>query len=153
MRPRLALVVTGGTYPIDPTQGFPGGRFVSVSVRLATGRSRPLQSSSVAQGESSSSEEAPPLIGFAAVRDSLGSVTLRANAPHAQLVEVSGDFTNWEPVPLASVGGGWWAVSLPINPGKYQMNLRLDGGKWLVPPGLLSMLDEFGGAVGLLVVD
>jgi len=33
------------------------------------------------------------------------------------------------------------------------MNVRLDGGKWLVPPGLLSMLDEFGGTVGLLVVD
>lgn len=155
MRPRLALVVTGGTYPIDPTQGFPGGRFVSVSVRLATGRSRQFESSSVAQppSESSIGEEAPPLSGFAAVRDSLGSVTLRVNAPRAQLVEVSGDFTNWVPVPLGSAGGGWWVVTLPINPGKYQMNLRLDGGKWLVPPGLLSMLDEFGGTVGLLVVD
>jgi hypothetical protein len=33
------------------------------------------------------------------------------------------------------------------------MNLRLNGGQWLVPPGLLSMLDEFGGRVGLLVVE
>jgi hypothetical protein len=155
MRPRLALVATGGTYPIDPTQGFPGGRFVSVSVRLATGRSRQFQSSSVAQSQAvpSSGEEAPSVSAFAAARDSLGSVTLRVNAPRAQLVEVSGDFTNWVPVRMEPASGGWWAVTLPINPGKYQMNLRLDGGKWLVPPGLLAMHDEFGGTVGLLVVD
>lgn len=154
MRPRLALVASGGTYPIDPTQGFPGGRFVSVSVRLATGRSRQSQSSSVSQKQTESLPgEVPPVGGFSAVRDSLGAVTLRVNAPRAQLVEVSGDFTEWVPVRLEPASDGWWTVRLPINPGKYQMNLRLDGGKWLVPPGLLSMLDEFGGAVGLLVVD
>jgi hypothetical protein len=42
---------------------------------------------------------------------------------------------------------------LPLKPGKYQMNLRIDGGNWLVPPGLLSMSDEFGGTVGLLVIE
>jgi hypothetical protein len=155
MTPRLALVASGGTYPIDPTQGFPGGRFVSASIRLATGRSRQSQSSSMAQSPTKSviGEEAPPVSGFAALRDSAGSVTLRVNAPRAQLVEVSGDFTNWVPIRLEPASGGWWAVTLPIDPGKYQMNLRLDGGKWLVPPGLLSMVDEFGGTVGLLVVD
>jgi hypothetical protein len=155
MRPRLALVGSGGTYPIDPTQGFPGGRFVSVSLRIATGPSPQSRSSIVAQPQPQPAlgDEAPPVSGFTAVRDSLGSVTLRVNAPRAQLVEVSGDFTSWEPVRLEPASNGWWAVTLPISPGKYQMNLRLDGGSWLVPPGLLSMLDEFGGTVGLLVVD
>jgi hypothetical protein len=152
MTPRLALAASAGTYPIDPTQGFPGGRFVSLSVRLATGRSR--QSSSVTPSQAVlPGEEAPPVSDFAAVRDSLGAVWLRVNAPRAQLVEVTGDFTNWEPVPMLPTSGGWWAVTLPITPGKYQMNLRLDGGKWLVPPGLLSMADEFGGTVGLLIVE
>jgi hypothetical protein len=45
-----------------------------------------------------------------------------------------------------------WSVTLPINTGKYEMNIRINGGPWTVPPGLLSMLDEFGGSVGLLVV-
>jgi len=31
--------------------------------------------------------------------------------------------------------------------------LRIDGRDWAVPPGLLSMVDEFGGTVGLLVVE
>jgi len=42
---------------------------------------------------------------------------------------------------------------LPIAPGKYEMNLRFDGGTWMVPPGLLGMKDEFGGSVGLLIVE
>jgi hypothetical protein len=40
-----------------------------------------------------------------------------------------------------------------MKPGKYQMNLRLDGGPWIAPPSLLTMADEFGGRVGLLVID
>jgi 1,4-alpha-glucan branching enzyme len=90
---------------------------------------------------------------FIADRKRAGSVTLRVDAPGAQLVEVSGDFTDWTPVRLSRASDGLWALTLPITRGKYQMNVRLDGGKWLVPPGLLPMLDEFGGSVGLLVID
>jgi len=155
MTPRVALAVGGGTYPIDPTQGFPGGRFVSVGFRVATGGSREAQSLNAQKPrvETRPEEELPVLTGFAAEPTRPGMVTLKVNAPRAQLVEVSGDFTNWVPLRLEPSSGGWWAATLPINPGKYQMNLRVDGGKWLVPPGLLSMLDEFGGMVGLLVIE
>ena len=154
MRPRIALVAAGGTYPIDPTQGFPGGRFVSLSIRLAT-RARDAESVNTQQSPLGTQLDEGPLAvtGFVADRIDADSVTLRVNAPRAQLVEVSGDFTSWTPVRLETAGEGWWAVTLPMGPGKYQMNVRLDGGKWLVPPGLLSMLDEFGGTVGLLVVE
>jgi len=47
----------------------------------------------------------------------------------------------------------WWSVTLPLKRGNYQMNVRVNGGQWLVPPGLLSMVDEFGGTVGLLVIE
>lgn len=118
MTPRLALVASGGTYPIDPTQGFPGGRFVSVGVRLTTGRSPQSQSSTVTHPQATSplGDNAPAVTAFAATRDSLGSVTLRANAHGAQLVEVSGDFTNWEPVRMQPAAEGWWAVTLTISP-------------------------------------
>jgi hypothetical protein len=154
MTPRLALVASGGTYPIDPTQGFPGGRFVSVSIRVATRRARQPASSSTQQAQVESSEEGLPVVtAFAAERSHPGWVTLRVNAPLAKRVEVSGDFTNWTPVPLERTSDGSWSATFPIDRGKYQMNLRLDGGKWLVPPGLLSMLDEFGGSVGLLIIE
>jgi len=75
------------------------------------------------------------------------------NVPGARLVEINGDFTNWIPVPLVPTEGDKWSVSVPIKRGKYQMNMRVDGGQWIVPPGLLSMADEFGGTVGLLVIE
>jgi hypothetical protein len=155
LRPRLALVAAGGTYPIDPTQGFPGGRFVSLSIRLATRRASESRPVNVQQRQI----EAPPADGlpvvtqFTVEQTAVRLVTLKVKAPGAQLVEVSGDFTSWTPVRLNPSGDGWWAVTLPMDPGTYQMNLRVNGGEWLVPPGLLSMLDEFGGKVGLLIVE
>jgi Carbohydrate-binding module 48 (Isoamylase N-terminal domain) len=149
MTPRFALVASGGTYPIDPTQGFPGGRFVSVSIRMALRRGREAVPLNTTQPELGTIT----VISFTAETIRAGVVTFKVNAPGARSVEVAGDFTNWSPIALESVSGGVWSVTLPIKQGKYQMNLRLDGGKWLVPPGLLPMLDEFGGSVGLLVVD
>jgi len=155
LTPRVGLVLSGGTYPIDPTQGFPGGRFVSASVRLATRRARetsPIQTEQ-SQAEPGVTNTVPVVTNFVAERSHAGWVTLRVNAPSAQLVEISGDFTNWTPVKLERASDGLWSATFPIDRGKYQMNLRLDGGKWVVPPGLLSMLDEFGGSVGLLVIE
>jgi hypothetical protein len=156
MTPRLGVAVSGGTYPIDPTQGFPGGRFVSLSLRIATGRQGARQSNTQpSPGSSRPNNLVPVLLDFSAERDRQGLVTLKVNSPRAQRVEISGDFTNWVPVLLDPVSAttGIWSVALPIRPGKYEMNVRVDGGEWLVPPGLLSMVDEFGGSVGLLVIE
>jgi len=155
MTPRLALVANAGSYPIDPTQGFPGGRFVSLGLRLAMGRNHAAQPVPVTQPlpEAERPGTEAVISAFAAERTSPGVVTIRVNSPRALAVEVSGDFTNWEPLQLERSTGGWWSRALPIPPGKYQMNVRLDGGKWLVPSGLLSIVDEFGGTVGLLVVE
>ena len=154
--PRIGVAVGGGSYPVDPTQGFPGGRFVSLSLRF--GQRRPTEQSKDQISQQSqprilAPEIVPAASGFATNRGAGGVVTLRVNVPGARLVEISGDFTNWTPVQLAPAPGGWWSTRLPIKTGKYQMNMRVDGGQWIVPPGLLSMADEFGGTVGLLVIE
>ena len=149
---RFALVAAGGTYPIDPTQGFPGGRFISFSIRMSTRRAREAQSTSV-QPPETRPDSGLVATDFETRPAGVGSITLKVEAPQARVVEITGDFTGWTPVPLQLDSTGWWTVTLPVGPGKYQMNLRLNGGEWLVPPGLLSMLDEFGGRVGLLVVE
>lgn len=155
--PRLAVVAGGGTYPIDPTQGFPGGRFASVSLRWSGVRrstSAPgTQGTSVPPPADLSPAVAPTVTGFTAQRTVADSVRLRVNAPGAALVEVSGDFTNWTPLRLEHAEGDWWSATLPLKRGNYQMNVRVNGGQWIVPPGLLSMVDEFGGTVGLLVIE
>jgi hypothetical protein len=155
--PRIALVASGGTYPIDPTQGFPGGRFVSLAVRVKTGVLRGTHPSESGRGvEVQDSDHVPAAIAeFKVDRGPSGTVRFTANTAGAKLVEISGDFTKWEPVRLVenALRPGEWSLVLPIERGKYQMNVRVNGGQWVVPPGLLPMADEFGGAVGLLVIE
>jgi hypothetical protein len=151
---RLVLLLSGGTYPIDPTQGFPGGRFVSLALRVMTSRRSPVPQTPQPT-DSPVASPVPVVAGFDAHRDRAGSLTLTVTAPGANLVEVNGDFTNWVPLSLtrSSSDATHWSARLPIEPGTYQMNIRINGGKWIVPPGMLSLLDEFGGAVGLLVIE
>jgi hypothetical protein len=33
------------------------------------------------------------------------------------------------------------------------LNVRVDGGSWIVPPGLTTMSDDFAGEVGVLVIE
>ncbi|HUQ97937.1 MAG TPA: glycogen-binding domain-containing protein [Gemmatimonadaceae bacterium] len=157
-RDRFAFVASGGSYPIDPTQGFPGGKFVSLGVRLSRAH-KPVAAPAAVEARGSAGETSQPmepavvLAGFDAIRLGVDSVTVRVNASGAKLVEINGDFTGWSPVKLsASTEAGWWAATLPLAAGKYQMNVRINGGEWTVPPGMLSMSDEFGGTVGLLVI-
>lgn len=155
LTPRMGVAVGGGSYPVDPTQGFPGGRFVSLSLRF--GQRRPTQPPNNQSSQQSPSVMAPEIVpaasGLLVSRGGGDLVTLQVNVPGAQLVEINGDFTNWIPVPLVPAAGDRWSVSVRIKRGKYQMNMRVDGGQWIVPPGLLSMADEFGGTVGLLVIE
>ena len=150
---RIAISLSGGTYPIDPTQGFPGGRFVSLAVRLATGRA-PTPSAPAVE-PTTLGPTSPSVVSFETGRDEQGRVTFSVSAPGAQTVEVNGDFTQWVPIRLTQDvrDTSKWTAALPIGPGKYQMNIRVDSGPWVAPPGLLSLRDEFGGAVGLLVVE
>lgn len=154
LAPRFGLVLSGGTYPIDLTQGFPGGRFITLSVRL---RSEPATtavggSSDRRVGTGASGENREPAITFHATSVGAGQVRLEIAAPGATSVEVSGDFTAWKPVQLTRAGSSWVAA-LPIARGTHQMNIRLNGGPWVVPPGLTPISDEFGGSAGLLVIE
>ena len=89
------------------------------------------------------------------VIDSLGAgrYRLTVDAPRARRVELTGDFTNWKPVPLARGADGRWALTLALSTGTHRLNARIDGGSWIVPPGLTTMSDDFAGEVGVLVIE
>ncbi|MGE5731606.1 MAG: glycogen-binding domain-containing protein [Gemmatimonas sp.] len=151
---RVAVVGSVGSYPVDLTQGYPGGRFVSLALRIASRNSRSMEN--VASTSASSVADPTPATSVAAF--DVGTVRgsqrlLRVNAPSARSVELNGDFTQWESVRLTRGSDGWWSVTLPIAPGTHQMNIRVDGGRWIAPPGLLTSTDEFGGIVGLLTIE
>jgi len=74
-------------------------------------------------------------------------------APRARRVEITGDFTNWKPLALTRAAGGRWTATLDLAVGTHRVNARVDGGSWVVPPGLTTMSDDFAGEVGLLVIE
>jgi hypothetical protein len=64
-----------------------------------------------------------------------------------------GDFTDWQPVPLEKKGRNEWRAVIPIPNGTHRMNLRVNQGDWGVPPGIPVLDDDFGGVVGVLIVE
>jgi hypothetical protein len=154
IEPRVGMILSGGTYPIDLTQGFPGGRFLTLSLRLRSSptpaATNPHESNGGGFAKASPSE---PVMTFRALPPSRGVVVIEVTMPGARSVEVSGDFTLWKPVRLTRSSDGVWRISLPMGRGTHQINLRVNGERWVVPPGLPPITDEFGSAVGLLVVE
>jgi hypothetical protein len=147
----VGLVAAGGTYPVDFTQGYPGGRYFSVALRFGT---RPTTAVLRSPGEAAPSAlpsgAAGPRLEVASLPN--GRRTIRVHAPAARGVEVMGDFTAWQPLALTRVQGGWWTATLVIAPGTYQLNVRVDGGTWDVPTGALEKVDEFGARVGIVTL-
>ena len=128
---------------------------MTLSLRIRSAPPAPessrLLDGSAAAGGGSTEAERP--FTFRALPGAGGQVQLEVQAPAARSVEVSGDFTSWRPVSLSRAAGGRWVVSLPMVSGTHQINIRVNGDRWLVPPGLPPITDEFGGSVGLLVVE
>jgi hypothetical protein len=158
---QIALVGSAGTYPVDLTQGFPGGRFVSVGVRLASPNTRQVEReiesaehAATATAATSESTEATGLA-FEVGPPARGTTRreLRVFAPSARTVEINADFTQWQPVAMSRGADGWWTLSRMLAPGTYEMNMRIDHGPWVAPPGLLATRDEFGGTTGILTIE
>jgi len=156
----LAIVVSGGRYPTDPIRGSVSGRYLGVAVRLTALPWRSLPTAvpalpkQVTPLSPSGADGAadPPSLTVQLRSCACDGRTLVVLADAATTVEVSGDFTDWEPLSLSSRAPGEWAADLPLRPGTYRFNVRVNGGDWTVPAGVTAVMDEFGGRVALLTV-
>ena len=75
-------------------------------------------------------------------------------APGATAVEISGDFTDWRPVPLRRnpASADAWVASFRISKGLHRINVRRDGGPWMAPGGTTRSADDYDGEVGVFVL-
>lgn len=141
-----------GSYPDDLGQDLPAASYVTLGVRVTPRTTRRSPTVLSADVLNAPSREAPPAL--TVVDGPAGRRTIRfRSASIARRVEIMGDFTDWTPVqmsPTQSPGG--WTISLPLSSGVHQVNIRLDDGAWMVPNGLTTVRDEFGGTVGILLV-
>lgn len=152
LAPRSALQIGVGTYPVDVTQGFPAGRYVSVGLRVGARRSIAAQSQADAWATRGMAAEHG--VGrFDVSRGDDGSVAIAVQVDGARSVELSGDLTRWAPTALVRGSDGRWWGRFP-DPGMtvVEVTLRVDAGAWIVPPGTDAARDEFGGVSGRLVL-
>ena len=138
VRPRAALIFSGGRYSSDVLQGLLGGRFISFGLRLTPRRVRPIPISA----------RAPIVYTPEAAR--LGAIGFEVDG--ATRVEIAGDWSGWERVSLSQDATGRWIVPAGLAPGVYRFNLRVDGERWIVPEGVPRIEDGYGGRVGLLLI-
>ena len=150
---RLLATFSVGNYPTDLLQQLPGAKFVALSLRLPTRTRFQRRDDPVVARIVQPTDPTDGIVLRVAATDSSKSVqVVRVRAPASDRVELMADFTDWEPVALARTPAGLWEVSLPIRSGSHRLNVRLDGGDWLVPTNLARVTDEFGSTVGLLLV-
>jgi len=142
---RVAAVMGGGRIPANPSRGLPARNYANFGLMLSYS-SIPRTTVPVA-----------PMT-IAAVKDfevrplATGTQKITVRVGGVETVEVMGDFSDWTPLVLMRRGRDLWDITLPVTAGVHEINLRLDGGPWLAPPGLPTRRDSFSGDVGLLVV-
>jgi hypothetical protein len=135
--PQVALVLGAGTYPSDLLQTLPKGSYLSAAIRLS--RHRPPT-------------WAPASTGHALYAAARGASELRFAVPGASRVDLVGDWTGWQAVPLQRAADGRWVVRVRLEPGVHRFNLVVDGQRWIAPEGSAAVDDGFGGKTSLLVV-
>lgn len=75
--------------------------------------------------------------------------------PGARMVQLAGDFNEWNPAqtPLEEASNGAWTVTLSLEPGRYEYMFLVDGRQWIADPFALEHTDDgFGSRNAVLDV-
>jgi hypothetical protein len=140
------IEAVAGTFPRD-LSGFTSGRYLSLGIWLGRGP----RASSATPTATGWRRSAPGTVAI----ERLGRNSTRATfqVAGATQVAIAGEWNQWRPAPLEPAGPGRWRAVLPLGQGAYRFSLVIDGVRWVVPPGVPSLPDSFGGTVGLLIVE
>jgi hypothetical protein len=150
---RTALVLGGGRYRTDPVSGSLAASYLTVALGLRLGTTRRhVYRPPSPRGPSAEESSSAPAVRLDVHAERGGPVRLQLHAPDAARVELAGDFTDWDPVLLTRVGRGTWEATLQIASGVHRVNVRIDGGEWIVPAGVTRSIDDFGSEVGIFAI-
>jgi 1,4-alpha-glucan branching enzyme len=81
-------------------------------------------------------------------------VTFKVRAPAAKEVTLVGEFNNWNAYehPMKKDDVGFWKVTVPLAPGRYEYKLLIDGRWWEDITDVNSISNPFGTLNKLLFV-
>jgi hypothetical protein len=140
----FSVIAGGGWIPVSARPLARASRIVELGVRFSPG---------LLLREPAHIAIRPVATSFTVVASSESGYRVRFTVPGARTVEVSGDFNQWQAIPLAEVSPHVWQATLPLQPGVHRVSVRVNGENWMAPPGIASVEDEFtGNRVGILVV-
>jgi hypothetical protein len=144
LAPSMGLVGAAGHSLPQLGAAIPGARYGMLGLRLALGtrssRRRPVAVAPPAETATTT----PRLVA--------GPRRITISGRKAGRAEVMGDFTDWQPVRMQPAGEARWILPVTLAPGAHHLNVRFDGGPWLVPAGAVPVDDGFGSRAGLFVV-
>ncbi len=142
---RVAVIGGGGRQPALPLRGLPARTFFMGGLELAYW---PISHNTIPV----SLPHATLLKSFDLRPAEQGLEKIVIHVGGVETVEVMGDFSDWTPLTVTRHGRDLWELALPLSPGVHQINVRVDDGPWMAPPGLPTMHDSYDRDVGLLVV-
>jgi hypothetical protein len=142
---RVAIIGGGGRQPALPLRGLPARSFGMAGLEIAYS---PVSKSAVPVALPHTvlvkKFEMQPGTG------DMRKIVIRVGG--VERVDVMGDFSDWSPLTLVRRGRDLWELNVPLSPGMYHINVRVDDGPWTAPPGIPTMHDGFSGDVGLIVI-
>ena len=136
VRQDLVVRAQAGRALRDPLFGTPGSTTVAVGLSF-----RPL---------SSSPEPVPPVAAVLDPAQGGRRVRFTLSAPTAERVQVTGDFSAWEPVPMQEHDGRWTATII-LPPGVHHFGFLVDGA-WAVPPSAPGQVEDGWGRINASIV-
>jgi hypothetical protein len=80
-----------------------------------------------------------------------GETVITVESP-GHTLEIAGDFSDWNPVPLVRTSEGHWEARMSLPAGVYHVSIRIDGGEWMAPRGLPAVADDLGGTTAIFEV-
>jgi len=142
---RVAIIGGGGRQPALPLRGLPARSFGMAGLEIAYS---PVSKSAVPVALPHTvlvkKFEMQPGTG------DMRKIVIRVGG--VERVDVMGDLSDWSPLTLVRRGRDLWELNVPLSPGMYHINVRVDDGPWMAPPGIPTMHDGFSGDVGLIVI-
>jgi hypothetical protein len=131
-----SVVLTAARVPADVVLGIPGSRVTTVGLKVALPESGRESVVIPARVE--------------VTRESAEMVRVVFILPGGSRAQLMGEMTGWQPVELTPLGRGRFEAWFLVGAGTYRINVALDNGPWIAPPGMPRVEDGFGGLVGLL---
>lgn len=147
------LIAYAGTQIADPLRGVPEADVTGAALRWTAGGARTSASRDARYAvDRLPTNRVVANAEYSLERDATQSLlVIRVAAAQDAKVEVASSFGEWK-AEQAMRDGNTFVARLALPTGTHRVAIRINGGEWRAPRGLVRVADDFGGNAGLVVI-